>query len=51
MISMQAISTSVVPWIEIDIDSSDCHTADEVYEKLRSHAPPPELMAHRRRLQ
>jgi exonuclease SbcD len=36
MISMQTISTSVVPWIEIDIDSSDCHTADEVYEKLRS---------------
>jgi exonuclease SbcD len=35
-ISIQAIPTSVLPWVEIDLDVSDCHTADEVYDKLRS---------------
>ena len=35
-ISIEPISTSVVPWIEIAIDASGCQTADEVYEKLRA---------------
>src|SRR6266478_2816187 len=35
-ISIEPISTSVVPWIEAVIDASGCQTADEVYEKLRA---------------
>jgi DNA repair exonuclease SbcCD nuclease subunit len=35
-ISLQTISTSVVPWIEVELDASTCSTADDVYEKLRS---------------
>jgi DNA repair exonuclease SbcCD nuclease subunit len=34
--SLQTISTSVVPWSEVEIDASGCATADEVYERLRS---------------
>jgi len=36
MISIETISTSVVPWFEVAIDASGCQTADEVYEKLRT---------------
>ena len=34
-ISVETISTSVVPWFQADIDASGCRTAEEVYEKLR----------------
>jgi exonuclease SbcD len=34
-ISMKKISTSVVPWVEAEIDVSGCQTADDVYEKVR----------------
>src|SRR5208337_3904473 len=34
-ISIETISTSVVPWFQADIDASGCRTAEEVYEKLR----------------
>jgi len=36
-ISIEPILTSVVPWFEEEIDASDCETADDVYEKLRTH--------------
>lgn len=35
-ISIVPISTSVVPWIETCIDASQCQSADEVYERLRT---------------
>ena len=35
-ISLQTISTSVVPWIEIDVDVSACQSADDFYDILRS---------------
>lgn len=35
-ISLQTISTSVVPWIEIEIDASAYQSVDDVYEALRS---------------
>ena len=34
-ISIETISTSVVPWFQADIDASGCQTAEDVYEKLR----------------
>ena len=34
-ISLHAISTSVVPWVEIEIHASGCASAEEVFEKLR----------------
>jgi DNA repair protein SbcD/Mre11 len=35
VISIRTIFTSVLPWREIDVDVSDCCTADEVYDKVR----------------
>ena len=35
-LSIDTISTSVVPWFEVDIEASSCQTADEVYDKLRT---------------
>lgn len=35
-VSLQTISTSVVPWTEIEIDAGGCATAEEVYDKLRA---------------
>jgi DNA repair exonuclease SbcCD nuclease subunit len=34
-ISLQTISTSVVPWVEIVIDASGCQNAEEVYDRVR----------------
>jgi DNA repair exonuclease SbcCD nuclease subunit len=34
-ILIEKILTSVVPWVEADIDASGCETSDEVYDKLR----------------
>jgi len=34
-ISIEKIFTSVVPWVEAEIDAVGCRTAEEVYEKLR----------------
>jgi len=34
-ISIEKIFTSVVPWVEAEIDASGCQTSDDVYEKLR----------------
>jgi DNA repair exonuclease SbcCD nuclease subunit len=34
-ISIEKIFTSVVPWVEAEIDAAGCRTAEEVYEKLR----------------
>jgi len=34
-ISLETIPTSVVPWVEIEIESSGCQSAEEVYDKLR----------------
>lgn len=36
VISLRTISTSVVPWIEIEVDVSGCQTADDYYDLLRS---------------
>jgi DNA repair exonuclease SbcCD nuclease subunit len=35
-VSLEPISTSVVPWIEAEVDASGCQTADDVYEKVRA---------------
>jgi DNA repair exonuclease SbcCD nuclease subunit len=35
-ISIERTFTSVVPWVEVEIDASTCHTSDEVYETLRT---------------
>jgi DNA repair exonuclease SbcCD nuclease subunit len=35
-ISLKTISTSVVPWTEIEVDASTCVTADDLYARLRS---------------
>ncbi len=35
-VSIETVPTSIVPWFEEDIDASDCQTADDVYEKLRT---------------
>jgi exonuclease SbcD len=35
-ISVERILTSVVPWLEVNIDASGCETADDVYDKLRT---------------
>jgi DNA repair exonuclease SbcCD nuclease subunit len=35
-ISIERIPTSVVPWVEVGVDASDCETADDVYDKLRA---------------
>lgn len=35
-ISLRTISTSVVPWTEIEIDASDCATSEDVNDKLRT---------------
>ena len=34
-IRTEIISTSVVPWVEVEVDASDCQNADEVYDSLR----------------
>jgi DNA repair exonuclease SbcCD nuclease subunit len=34
VISIETISTSVLLWSEVEIDASDCQTADDFYEKL-----------------
>jgi DNA repair exonuclease SbcCD nuclease subunit len=34
-VSMQTLSTSVIPWIRIDLSASDCHTLQELSDKLR----------------
>jgi exonuclease SbcD len=34
-VSMQTLSTSVVPWTQIDLNASDCHTLQDVSDKLR----------------
>jgi DNA repair exonuclease SbcCD nuclease subunit len=35
-ISIEKLPTSVVPWVEAEIDASGCQTADDVYEKIRT---------------
>jgi DNA repair protein SbcD/Mre11 len=35
-VSIEPISTSVVPWIEAEVDASGCQTADVVYERVRA---------------
>jgi DNA repair exonuclease SbcCD nuclease subunit len=35
-IALKTISTSVVPWIEIVLDASDCQTTEDVAEKFRT---------------
>jgi DNA repair protein SbcD/Mre11 len=35
-ISLKTIPTSVVPWLEIDVDASTCSSAEDVYESLRT---------------
>jgi exonuclease SbcD len=34
-VSMEKIFTSVVPWVEVEIDVSGCETGNDVYEKVR----------------
>jgi DNA repair exonuclease SbcCD nuclease subunit len=34
-ISVEKVFTSVVPWIEAEIDASGCQSADDVYEMIR----------------
>lgn len=36
-VSIQTIPTSVLLWSEVEIDASDCQTADELYDKLAVH--------------
>jgi exonuclease SbcD len=35
-ISIEKIFTSVVPWVEAEIDAAGCQTSEEVYENLRT---------------
>jgi exonuclease SbcD len=35
VVSMQTLSTSVVPWTQIDLNVSGCHTLQEISDKLR----------------
>jgi len=35
-ISIERIPTSVVPWMQVDIDAAASETADDVYDKLRT---------------
>jgi DNA repair exonuclease SbcCD nuclease subunit len=35
-VSLERVPTSVVPWMQIEIDASDCATADDVYEKVQT---------------
>lgn len=35
-ISIEQIPTSVVPWMQVNIDASSCRHADDVYDKLRT---------------
>jgi DNA repair exonuclease SbcCD nuclease subunit len=37
VVSIQTIPTSVLLWSEVEIDASDCQTADDLYEKLSAH--------------
>jgi DNA repair exonuclease SbcCD nuclease subunit len=34
-VSMEKIFTSVVPWVEVEIDVSGCEIGDDVYERVR----------------
>lgn len=36
-VSIETIATSVLLWNEVDIDASDCQTADDLYDKLSAH--------------
>lgn len=35
LISVRPISTCVLPWVEIELDVSECDDAEQVYDKLR----------------
>jgi DNA repair protein SbcD/Mre11 len=35
-VSIEPIFTSVVPWVQVDVDASGCQTADDVYERVRT---------------
>ena len=35
-VSIEPISTSVVPWVQAEVDASGCQTADDVYERVRA---------------
>jgi DNA repair exonuclease SbcCD nuclease subunit len=35
-VSIEPIFTSVVPWVQADVDASGCQTADDVYERVRT---------------
>jgi DNA repair protein SbcD/Mre11 len=35
-VSIEPISTSVVPWVQAEVDASGCQTADDVYERVRT---------------
>jgi DNA repair protein SbcD/Mre11 len=35
-VSIRQIPTSVVPWMEVAVDASECERADDVYDKLRT---------------
>ncbi len=35
VVSLQTLFTSVVPWTQIDLNASDCHTLQDVGDKLR----------------
>jgi DNA repair protein SbcD/Mre11 len=35
-VSIDPISTSVVPWVQVEVDASGCQTADDVYERVRT---------------
>jgi len=36
VVSLETVPTSVVPWFEEKIETSDCQTVDEIYEKIRA---------------
>jgi exonuclease SbcD len=36
-VSIEPIYTSVVPWVQAEVDASGCQTADDVYEKVRTN--------------
>jgi DNA repair exonuclease SbcCD nuclease subunit len=36
MVSIMPISTSVVPWMEVHIDTSNCQISDEIYDQVRT---------------
>lgn len=47
-ITLEMVPTSVVPWVEIEIDAASCENADDVYDNLRGRLEETLLQAKER---